>query len=101
MIGISSETVSYTHLDVYKRQALASDPEFLILDEPFNGLDPQGTADLRQLIVSLNQQGMTILISSHLLDELSRLATHYGFIDHGTLIQELKMCIRDSRRSVR
>ena len=69
--------------------ALASDPEFLILDEPFNGLDPQGTADLRQLIVSLNQQGMTILISSHLLDELSRLATHYGFIDHGTLIQEL------------
>lgn len=69
--------------------ALVSDPDFLILDEPFNGLDPQGTADLRQLILNLNRQGITILISSHLLDELSRLATFYGFIDQGRLIQEL------------
>ena len=61
----------------------------LILDEPTNGLDPQGIIEMRSLILKLNQErGTTILISSHILDELARVATHYGFIDNGRLIKE-------------
>lgn len=70
--------------------ALAGRPDFLILDEPVNGLDPQGIIEMRELILKLNrEQGITFLISSHILDELSRLATHYGFIDSGHMIKEL------------
>lgn len=70
--------------------ALVGDPDFLVLDEPINGLDPQGIIEIRELILSLNRQrNITVLISSHILDELSRLATHYGIIDGGCLIKEL------------
>lgn len=70
--------------------ALAGDPDFLILDEPTNGLDPQGIVEMRELILKLNkEQQITVLISSHILDELSRLATHYGIIDHGQIVKEL------------
>jgi len=70
--------------------ALATDPEFLILDEPVNGLDPKGIIEMRELIRHLSQdKGITILISSHLLDELSQVATNYGFIHKGCLISEL------------
>ncbi len=70
--------------------ALAGDPDFLILDEPTNGLDPQGIIEMRELILRLNRERqMTVLISSHILDELSRLATHYGFIDNGSMIKEI------------
>lgn len=70
--------------------ALAGNPDFLVLDEPANGLDPQGIIEMRELILKLNREkGITVLISSHILDELSRLATHYGFIDHGTILKEL------------
>lgn len=70
--------------------ALCGDPDFLVLDEPVNGLDPQGIVEMREMILKLNQEHqITFLISSHILDELSRLATHYGFIDRGTLIQEI------------
>lgn len=70
--------------------ALAGGPDFLVLDEPTNGLDPQGIIEMRELILRLNRErGITVLISSHILDELSRLATHYGFIDGGRMIREL------------
>lgn len=70
--------------------ALAGNPRFLVLDEPINGLDPQGIIEIRQLLLNLNQKyGITILVSSHILDELSRLATHYGFIDNGKMVKEI------------
>lgn len=70
--------------------ALAGNPDFLILDEPTNGLDPQGIIEMRELILRLNRERqITVLISSHNLDELSRLATHYGFIAKGSMVKEL------------
>lgn len=70
--------------------ALAGNPDFLVLDEPVNGLDPQGIIEIRELILKLNrEQQITVLISSHILDELSRLATHYGFIDRGHMVKEI------------
>lgn len=70
--------------------ALIGEPDLLILDEPINGLDPQGIAEIRETLLRLNEeQQITILISSHILEELEKLVTHYGIIHHGTLIQEL------------
>lgn len=70
--------------------ALAGNPDFLILDEPVNGLDPQGIVEIRELILKLNREyGITILISSHILDELAKLATHFGVIDNGQIIKEI------------
>ena len=70
--------------------ALMGNPDFLVLDEPTNGLDPQGIIEMRELILKLNREyQITVLISSHILDELSRLATHYGFIDKGYLVNEI------------
>lgn len=85
--------------------ALAGNPDLLILDEPVNGLDPQGIIEIRELILKLNREkDITFLISSHILDELSRLATHYGFIDSGKMIreisaEELERSCRKSKRA--
>ncbi len=70
--------------------ALLGNPEFLILDEPVNGLDPAGIKEIRDVILRLNRErGITILISSHLLDELSKLVTTYGIINNGRLIEQI------------
>ena len=70
--------------------ALVGSPDFLVLDEPVNGLDPQGIIEIRELILKLNrEQQITFLISSHILDELSKFATYYGFIDRGQIIKEM------------
>lgn len=70
--------------------ALAGEPDFLVLDEPVNGLDPQGIIEVRELILKLNREKqITVLISSHILGELSKLATHYGFIDSGRMVREM------------
>ena len=84
--------------------ALVGSPDFLVLDEPVNGLDPQGIIEIRELILKLNRERqITFLVSSHILDELSRMATHYGFIDRGQIVKEVsakelesacKKCIR-------
>ncbi len=77
--------------------ALAGHPDFLVLDEPTNGLDPQGIIEIRELILRLNrEEGITVLISSHILDELSRLATHYGIIDGGRMVKELSAAELDA-----
>ncbi|MDE6626170.1 MAG: ATP-binding cassette domain-containing protein [Lachnospiraceae bacterium] len=70
--------------------ALMSNREFLVLDEPINGLDPEGIVEFRELLKKLNRElGITILISSHLLGELSQLATCYGFIHKGKMVEEI------------
>lgn len=70
--------------------AMAGNPDLLVLDEPANGLDPQGIVEIRELILKLNRERrVTVLISSHILDELSRIATHYGFIDRGAIVKEI------------
>ncbi|MBO4878185.1 MAG: ATP-binding cassette domain-containing protein [Ruminococcus sp.] len=87
--------------------ALCGSPDFIVLDEPVNGLDPQGIIDIRELILKLNhEKNITILISSHILEELSKLATHYGFIDGGKMIREMsaeeleKACCKSVRMTV-
>ena len=69
--------------------AVMHDPELLILDEPINGLDPIGIAEVRSFIRELcDARGKTILISSHILSEISLLADDVGIIDHGTVLEE-------------
>ena len=68
---------------------LVGNPELIILDEPMNGLDPQGIIDLRNLILKLNSEGVTFLISSHLLYELEKIVTDFIFINHGEIISKM------------
>ena len=70
--------------------AILNDPEFMVLDEPINGLDPMGIVEVRNLIRKLNQErNITIIISSHILGELESIATNYGFLDKGIILEEL------------
>lgn len=70
--------------------ALCGFPDLVILDEPINGLDPQGIVVIRELILKLNKErGMTFIISSHLLDELAKVATDFAFIDEGKIIKQI------------
>ena len=97
LVGLADtgkKKVSHFSLGMRQRlgiaMALCGDPDFLVLDEPANGLDPQGIIEIRELILNLNRRRqVTVLISSHILDELSRLATHYGFLDKGRLLKEI------------
>jgi ABC-2 type transport system ATP-binding protein len=85
-------------------QAMLANPEFLVLDEPVNGLDPKGIIENRELLKRLvAEKGITILISSHILSELSLLATDYGIIDNGRLIKQIsaKELQNECRQSIR
>jgi len=72
-------------------QALLSEPKLLILDEPTNGLDPQGMKEVRDLVRELSSEGITIFISSHLLDEVQKICSHVAIIHLGELIISGKM----------
>lgn len=96
LVGLEGVTAKFGSFSMGMKQrlgianALLGNPEILILDEPVNGLDPQGIADIRALIVRLNQEaGMTILVSSHILGELEHTATRFGIIDHGQVLREI------------
>ena len=70
--------------------ALVGDPDLLILDEPINGLDPQGIAEVRETLYHLNRdRNITLILASHILEELAKIATHYGILHDGALLQEL------------
>lgn len=78
--------------------ALAGDPELIILDEPINGLDPQGIAEVREILFKLSKEkGITIIISSHILDELAKIADSYGIIHEGFLLDEMTAQQLDER----
>ena len=99
--GTGKKRVNHFSLGMRQRLgiavALCSNPDFLVLDEPTNGLDPEGIIEMRELILKLNRERqITVLISSHILDELSRLATHYGFIDHGQIVREISAADLDA-----
>lgn len=79
-------------LGMKQRLAIASamlgDPEVLVLDEPTNGLDPQGIAEMRELIKKIASTGKTIILASHLLDEVEKVCTHVAVIKNGVLLAE-------------
>ncbi len=78
--------------------ALLGHPDFLVLDEPINGLDPAGIKEIRDVILTLNQKkGVTFLVSSHLLDELSKIVTTYGIVNDGVLVEQITASELESR----
>lgn len=96
MTGLSDTGKKYVkHFSMGMKQrlgvalALLGNPDLLILDEPINGLDPEGIQELRRLILRLNEEGKTILISSHILGELSKISTNYGIIKDGEMMEQI------------
>ena len=95
ILGLSkslTKTIREYSLGMRKRLALATallhEPEILILDEPTSGLDPRGVKALRTLLLDLNKQGLTILLSSHILSEVQELCTDVGIINNGRMIRQ-------------
>ena len=66
--------------------ALLGDPKILVLDEPTNGLDPVGIMEIRELIIELSKKGHTVIMASHLLDEVEKVCTHVAILKTGTLV---------------
>ncbi len=89
LVDAANEYSANYSLGMKKKLALAGtvihDPQLLILDEPFNGLDPQATRDLRQLLKQMAENGTTIIFSSHVLEVVEKIVTHAGIINHGKL----------------
>jgi ABC-2 type transport system ATP-binding protein len=90
--SVDSRPVKAYSLGMRQRLGLAAAllrrPQLLILDEPTNGLDPQGIVEIRTLLEELNARGTTLLVSSHLLSEVELLCTRVGVLDRGRLVVE-------------
>jgi ABC-type multidrug transport system ATPase subunit len=90
LAGIDRRPVRAYSLGMRQRLGLAAallrPPRLLILDEPTNGLDPQGIHEIRALLLELNQAGTTLFVSSHLLAEVEQLCTRVGVMDRGRLV---------------
>ncbi|WP_103347720.1 ABC transporter ATP-binding protein [Amycolatopsis sp. CA-128772] len=90
--GVDQRPVKAYSLGMRQRLGLAGAllrrPRLLILDEPTNGLDPQGIKEIRELLVELNAGGTTVFLSSHLLAEVEQLCTRVGVVDRGRLVLE-------------
>ena len=90
LAGVGRRPVKAYSLGMRQRLGLAAAlirrPRLLVLDEPGNGLDPRGIRDLRELITGLNETGVTIFLSSHLLAEVEQLCTRVGVLDAGRLV---------------
>ncbi len=88
--GVDSRPVRSYSLGMRQRlglaNALLSRPRLLVLDEPTNGLDPQGIRDIRALLLDLNAAGTTVFVSSHLLAEIEQMCTRVGVLDQGRLV---------------
>jgi ABC-type multidrug transport system ATPase subunit len=88
--GVGKRPVRAYSLGMRQRLGLAGAllrrPELLVLDEPTNGLDPQGIAEVRELLLELNRAGTTVFLSSHLLAEVEQMATRVGVLNRGRLV---------------
>lgn len=96
LVNLENTTQKVEHYSLGMKQrlgiamALVGNPKIILLDEPTNGLDPEGIIELRSLLLALNKEyGLTIIISSHYLDELSKIATTYGVVEKGKMIKEI------------
>src|SRR5262249_4876859 len=69
-------------------QAMVHDPDVLFLDEPTDGVDPVGRAEIRDVLVKLKERGKTVFLNSHLLSEVERLCDRIGILDRGRLLRE-------------
>nr|WP_260620364.1 ATP-binding cassette domain-containing protein [Gordonibacter massiliensis (ex Traore et al. 2017)] len=92
--GVGSKKTRHFSMGMKQRLGLAlallGDPDLLLLDEPLNGLDPEGAREVRQLIMHLNdQRGITVVVSSHVLEQLGKMATRYGVIREGRMVREM------------
>ena len=87
-----SEKVKNYSLGMKQRLSVASvllgDPDMMVFDEPTNGLDPQGIADMRNLLLNLAKEGKTILIASHLLNEMERVCSHAAILKKGKILEQ-------------
>ena len=92
LAGVDQRPVKAYSLGMRQRLGLAGallrKPRLLVLDEPTNGLDPQGIKEIRELLTELNRGGTTVFLSSHLLAEVEQLCTRVGIVDRGRLVLE-------------
>src|ERR1039458_10182886 len=92
LAGRADDKVSKYSMGMRQRLGVAAcligDPQLLILDEPMNGLDPAGMQDMREMILSLVAEGRTVVLSSHLLDEVERTCDAVAIVDRGSVIRQ-------------